>query len=119
MTVQMVTPDSDKLTLREHRLNSGMSQAELALKAGINADTVRKAESTTHPYRTNLGSAYAMTGALGIEIGDVRWLRGVSDIGRPAGTGCPLTVVPDAPAALVCGTCYMELPATGICDDCS
>lgn len=119
MTAQMVTPDIDKLTLREHRLMSGMTQAELALKAGISAHTVSTAESTTHPFRTNIGSAYALTAALGITIADVRWHRGVSDVGRPAGTGCPLSLVPEAPTATICQKCYMQVPATGICDDCS
>lgn len=119
MTVQIVTSDADKLTLEQHRIAAGLSRAELAQLAGIHPGTVAKAESLEYQFNTNIGSAYAMTKVLGIEICDVRWLRDVSHVGRPAGTGCPLTLVPEPPAAPICKTCFMELPATGICDDCS
>jgi transcriptional regulator with XRE-family HTH domain len=119
LTAQMVTPDSDKLTFKQHRLARGLSQQEVALGAGVSTATVSCVESDSYRFRTSYGSALLLTAFLGIEVCDVRWLRGLSDVGRPAGSGRALRLVPTPPIAPLCPVHFIALPATGVCDDCS
>lgn len=115
----MVTPDSDKLTFKQHRLARGLSQQEVARGAGVSTATVSYIESDSNRFRTSYGSALLLTAFLGIEICDVRWLRGLSDAGRPAGSGRALRLVTTEPEERLCPVHFIALPATGICDDCS
>ena len=119
MTAQMVTPDSEKLTFKQHRLARGLSQQEVAHGAGVSVATVSTVESDNFRFRTSYGTALRLTAFLGIEVCDVWWLRGLSDIGRPAGTGCPLRLVATQSAERLCPVHFIALPAIGICDDCS
>jgi DNA-binding XRE family transcriptional regulator len=115
----MVTPDIDKRTCKELRKERSLSMSKLASLADVSVSAIRNLEDPNFKCRTSFGVALRVAEALGVEIHEVRWLRGLSNEGRPVGTGCSIRSAPTLPQPIKCTVHNIVLPTTGICDDCS
>lgn len=112
-----------KWTLQQAREINGWSKTRLSQESGISMAAIGAIENGGE-FKTSYGVAFALTEALGLEIADIKWPRGLSDLGRPAKTGAPLLkkrtiTLTITEEYLVCGKCHMTLPLTRKCDDCS
>ena len=77
--------------------------------------------------KTHITSAEVIANALGLEVEDVRWHRGLSNTGRNALSGgviverttvTKVTVEREVTYQMVCRACNLVMPATGVCEDC-
>ena len=119
MTVQMVTPDIDKLTVSELRRERGWSADRLAKLAEVSKTSVCRVEDKRTPYCTRTDVALRIADAFGLGLHEIRWHHAFSDVGRPVGSGSPLRLVTSSPEERMCPVHNFALPATGVCDDCS
>lgn len=99
----------------------GMTPARLAQKADISEVSVMRIINETSVYKTNNVIAERIAEALGVAVNQVLWPRGVSYLGRPGGTGGKLIGITNSPAKAVpaCELHWLELPASGICGECT
>lgn len=88
----------------------GVSRAWLAQHAGVCADTIGRLLSDTNPYAVQDEVAHRVAGALGMTVEEIEWPHGISQLGRPAGTGitCARST---ARSAKYCTTCGTMIPA--------
>jgi DNA-binding XRE family transcriptional regulator len=119
-----------KYTLKEARSILGLSKRELSRESGISLSAINSIENGGK-FRTNNGVALALAEALGMEVHEIKWPRGRSDLGRPALTGKPITVKRTFTITVteeivitsehpLCPKHFTVLPAgTGVCDFCS
>lgn len=120
ITAERFIPEVDKLTVRQLRQSQGMSQRQLAEKAVISTASVSYIEDPNYKYCTSFEAAMRVSEALGVPFHRIRWLHAHSDKGRPVGSGgTQLRSVKATQESRVCESCFLTLPATGICDDCS
>ena len=104
-------------TLEEARLIFDYDKETLSEKSGISISSINSIE-IGGMYKTHVGVALALADTLALRIDEIEWPRGLTINGRPPKTGVPLSahlVI----EVQVCESCFMVLPATGICDDCS
>jgi DNA-binding XRE family transcriptional regulator len=122
--------------LRGIRESAGLSVDELANRAGVAPNTVRIIENESSPFKTHVTVAEAIATALSVSTDEIFVKEELSHRGRPAGTGKGLLGAVDVfdlsgatsidvevtvtvrRKMKVCPSCFLELPATGICDDC-
>lgn len=96
---------------------------ETMLSPGV---VYRTLDSSPTGLKTHITSALAIAAALGLEVSDIHWHRGLSNIGRNALSGTILTekttvtktvtVEHEVTYHIVCPSCFIEMPATGICE---
>jgi len=104
-------------TLKEARDIHGLSQRALSELSGISTNTIGDIEAGG-VFKTHEGVALVLADKLALEVNEIYWPRGLSKVGRPPLTGKPLA--PNVFLVMqLCGSCFIALPATGICDDCS
>ena len=112
------TLSHSKLTVAEVLELLGVSIAEFATQAGLSKNTVALLVRQANTFKTNVTVAEAVAHTAGLDVTDINWPSGISHIGRPAHTGKPisatLTVTYEA-----CPQCFIALPATGVCDECT
>lgn len=96
-----------------------MTMRQLGEKASVSASTICHMENEDSLSCTSFEAAERVADALGVPVHHIRWHHERSDRGRPVGTGTTLRLVRSKQHAEVCKTCFITLPATGICDDCS
>lgn len=121
---------AQKYTLKEARQVHGLSRQDLSVLSGIAALTIYNIEKEGVS-KTHDGVAMALADALGLEVWEINWPRGLTHLGRPPKTGKPLTVRRTVTVTIseevqitasgvpICARHFIALPATGICDDCS
>ncbi len=76
-------------------------------------------------FKTNIGVAELLAAALGLEVREIDWPRGLSHLGRPPKTGkrimkrtftitiCEeVEITDDTP---VCSDCNLTIPLVGVC----
>jgi DNA-binding XRE family transcriptional regulator len=119
-----------KYTLKEARTLLGMSKRDLSKASGISLSAINSIENGGK-FQTNNGVALALAEALALEVHEIKWPRGRSDLGRPAKTGKPITIRRTFTISVteeitidsehpLCPRHFMVLPTgTGVCDFCS
>ena len=115
-----------KITLKQARESAGLeTMQDLAEESGISITTIRGIENNIGEFKTSYDVAIALAKAVGLEISDIKWPRGLSNLGRPAKSGHPLVLkrtitITIVEELLVCDKCHLALPAsTRECDYCS
>jgi len=119
-----LTITADVRTLPEWLDVLNVTPGQLAKSAGLSKTTVRRnLDMSDDGLKTHLSTLHALATALGISTRQIRLPRGTSQTGRNAGdyTVPNSDVVPYASQSVhrLCPSCFIELPATNICDDCS
>lgn len=110
-------------TLKEARETLGLTKNDLSKSSGISLAAIKAIENGGQ-YRTSNGVALALCEALGMEVSEIEWPRGRSDLGRPAKTGktvvrrtMTITVTEETVTERhgLCPRCFIELPVVGSC----
>lgn len=98
-----------------------MTVAELAEKSGISKSTINRIENDESDSGTNRQTAEAIAEALRTKMMEIFHPHELSHKGRPPHTGRPITPQPTTsrPDSPICTSCKLELPRTGVCDNCS
>ena len=65
----------------------GLTVSGLAEKSGVSENTARRAVQSRNHARLNTTSATAIAEALDSLVGDINWVGGLANDGRPAGSG--------------------------------
>jgi DNA-binding XRE family transcriptional regulator len=115
--IKLIT-QSTTLTLKEARGILGMSMKELAEAAGVSIATISSVENGG-PWKTREDSAELLAGALGMTSEEICWPRGRSNRGRPAQSGKCITTSSAVTSEKKCPKCFLILPLTNRCDDCT
>jgi DNA-binding XRE family transcriptional regulator len=106
-------------TLKEAREILGLSKKDLSKASGISMASIRYIEDDVKRVsKTNYGVALELARALGLSVEEIKWPRGLTNEGRPPKTGTPIAAYVVIRTAL-CPSCFMELPSSSICDNCS
>jgi len=92
--------------------------SDLALKAGVDTNTVLRAMTPGGKASTNNTSAEAIAAALGLTVSQVLWPNGTTNRGRPAATGVPVARTAQYHED-VCPVHYITLPTSKLCDMCA
>lgn len=104
----------DKPTLKELRKQYELSKKDLSELSGVSVNAITAAEDPNHRYKTNYSVALLLAEALYVEVCDIRWLRGLSNIGRPALTGRKITIVIEQQSKQ-CPIHFVALTPKGAC----
>lgn len=100
-----------KYTLREARERQNLSQADLAKKAEVSLGSVYSIESSGI-YGTNEGTAKRLASALGLNVDQIHWPRGLSTKGRPPGQGPTPSKAQLPKNEEICDSCWLAHPST-------
>ena len=117
-------------TLREVMDTLELSVEELSRLANISTAAIHRALSDTDTQQTNESVAHALCKAMGVSVGEVRWPRGLTNLGRPPHTGVKITkkitrtTVTEEISITIegypkCTSCNIELPLSMQCDGCT
>lgn len=104
-------------TLRSVRQSIGWTVAELAELADISETTIRRIEEDARPFRFNLETASSLAAALDVPVSAIFPPEALTHLGRSPHTGksCHRT---NETVGAVCPSCFVQLPATKVCDTC-
>ena len=89
----MLTTIQPSLTLKEARDRLGLSKRDLANKSGISLGAIMAIEGLGL-YKTHSETARLLANSLGLKPEEIKWPRGLSDLGRPPETGGPTRTTP-------------------------
>lgn len=109
--------DVSKMNIRDAMYVMGWSIERLARESGIDVNTVRRAV-LGGKIKTNYTSAHAIARALGVKVSDLEWPSGLTEVGRPAQTGRPMTHVRHDHEQF-CPTHHLQLSRSGECSLCA
>ena len=122
-----MTVVAPQYTLKEACEILEVSPKELAKMTDLNPGTIK--DALDHgKFNKNVVTAQLITGALGMEMHEIKWLKGVSGDGRPPLTG--KSTIKKAVSAIAataehvtrhvfCFRCRLQLPLTTLqCDYC-
>lgn len=105
--------------VRIARLALGLTQNQLAAKAGISNFSVSNAENLSRNYRVHQEVAAAIARALRKRVSDLFDAEELSNRGRKPKSGKPLTLS-DESRVKVCPVHFVTLPhGTLVCDECA
>lgn len=113
-----------KLVYKLHKLCSfresiGLTVAELANEAGVSRGVIYEIESGLKKYKVNYTVAEALAEALEVHVYDIFTKTEVSELGRPAHTGKPLTLTVISSCEMICSGCNLAVPRAVGCDTCA
>ena len=114
----MTTELAVRKTVLDLMIEQRMSCSELAARADVHENVIRRAIAE-NPLKTHITSASAIAAALSVTVEDIRWINGLSTMGRAAHSGSPI-LNPNRPShATTCPVHFTLLPSSGVCDDCT
>jgi len=117
---EIVILTTRRYTLKEARNVLGMSREDLSRASGVSISTIARIENGDQPWSTNIETAMRLASALALTPDEIVWPHGLSFLGRRPLSGVPLTKKKEEPAGLgQCPDCYLLLPYTGICGNCT
>lgn len=86
----------------------------LTRESGLDHSVVRRAVMGGK-MKTNITSALSIASALGMEVSEIEWPCGLTNVGRTAHTGGTYSKSVDRPEAKFCQDCGMQLPLSNQC----
>jgi DNA-binding XRE family transcriptional regulator len=98
------------------RENNGLTRRELSVLSEICPTTIYRIESGDTTFNINVETAQSLADTLCVKVEELFSPFELSHLGRPPHTGKRLTLRP-ARLNQVCPGCFLQLPATGICDN--
>ena len=118
----MITTTAKRYTLERIRSRLGLSQCKLSEMANVSIGAIRSIENGGY-YKTNVEVAERISRALGMNIDQIDWPRGLSNRGRPPGTGKEIEITQHPTQPIYCPRCQLEYPLSWhpgeACDNCS
>lgn len=105
-------------TLNQARTILDVSVEWLAHEANINPNTIYRIETGASMYATHVTTASAIADALYMSVDELKWPNGLSEYGRPAMTGTPLTLRSHVTQDKFCPEHHLMLSVTNECISC-
>lgn len=110
------------LPLKDLRNIAGLTRQELADRAGIHVRYLCGIElgRLNHLQKgISESTARAIAAALSLEVRDIEWALPITDNPQGRRPGSKTLNPSNSQLVSICTTCYTQLPATGICDNCT
>ncbi len=104
-----------KVKLEEAVRRSGLSKTELASRAGLSKTRLYSILSPTETRSIHEQTAALLAAALGIPVENIDWPKPLSTSGKPPGKN--MNDFRRQASTAACPVCFVELPATGKCDE--
>lgn len=96
----------------------GISVQDLARSAKLEPSTVRVAVVQGGTRQTNESSAQAIARTLNMDVDEIEWANGLTDVGRHAHTGGTPCIKKQSPDRF-CPVHGIALPLSNVCDMCA
>lgn len=108
-----------KRTLQQIRESLKMSVGDLSDVSHISITAIQRIERhDPKGQRINNETAALLANALGVGVNEIEWPSALTHLGRTPLTGIEITTKTVRRTAKFCDRHGLELPATGLCDQC-